>query len=160
VDSQDDVLAEDVPSAKILVTNLFNMLMPLIRYEISDSVTLLDSSAPCSCGSHFRKIASVHGRSDDSFTYANGVFVHPATFGSMIRQEPAIVEYQVRQTPRGARILANAARAFDHKTLAARIEVSLSSLGLGEPEVTIEFAPQIARGLTGKLVRFLPLRAR
>ena len=67
VDAQDDVLAEDMPSAKILVTNLFNMLMPLIRYEISDFVTLLDSSAPCSCGSCFRKIASVHGRSDEFF---------------------------------------------------------------------------------------------
>ena len=78
----------------------------------------------------------------------------------MIRQEPAIVEYQVRQTPRGACILANAAHAFDHNTLAARIEAALTRLGLGEPEVTIEFAPQIARGLTGKLVRFVPLRAR
>jgi hypothetical protein len=88
------------------------------------------------------------------------MFVHPATFGSMIRQEPAIVEYQVRQTPRGACILAQAAHSFDHEALAVRIEAALSGLGLGEPEVTIECAPQIARGLTGKLVRFVPLRAR
>jgi phenylacetate-CoA ligase len=160
VDAQNNVVTEDAPSSKILVTNLFNMLMPLIRYEISDSVTLLDSSVPCSCGSHFRKIASVHGRSDDSFTYASGVFVHPTTFDSMIRQEPAIVEYQVRQTPRGVCILANAAHAFDHESFAAQIEAALSRIGLSEPEVIIEFAPQIARGLTGKLVQFVPLRAR
>jgi phenylacetate-coenzyme A ligase PaaK-like adenylate-forming protein len=160
VDAHGDLLGVGVPSAKILITNLFNTLLPLIRYEISDSVTLLDTSAPCSCGSHFRKIASVQGRSDDSFTYANGVFVHPATFGSVLRHEPAILEYQVHQTPDGARILTHAAHGFDRQTLAAQIGAALGSLGLDDPEVTIELAPQIARGPTGKLVRFVPLRAR
>jgi phenylacetate-coenzyme A ligase PaaK-like adenylate-forming protein len=84
VNAQGDVLRVGVPSAKIVLTNLFNTLLPLIRYEISDSVTLLDTSAPCSCGSHFRKIAPLQGRSDDAFTYANGVFINPATFGSML----------------------------------------------------------------------------
>jgi phenylacetate-CoA ligase len=160
VNAEGNVLGEGVPSATILVTNLFNTLLPLIRYEISDSVTLLDTTAPCSCGSHFRKIASVHGRSDDVFTYTNGVLVHPATFGSMLRRERAILEYQVHQTSDGARILAHASHCIDHQTLAEGIEATLGGLGLDDPQVTIEFVPRITRGPTGKLVRFVPLRAK
>src|SRR6266436_5075795 len=50
---------------KIYVTNLFNHTLPLIRYEITDEVTLLDE--PCRCGSGHRLIADPQGRLDDTF---------------------------------------------------------------------------------------------
>ena len=83
-----------------------------------------------------------------------------STFGSILGHEPAIIEYQVRQTPDGARILVHAASSFDQERLGARIRAALGNLGLGDPKVTIEAAQQITRGVTGKLVRFVPLRAR
>ena len=90
-------------SAKMYLTNLYNPLLPIIRYEITDQVTLLDS--PCSCGSQHRRIADIQGRLDDVFRYADGVVVHPHIFRSVLGRDARIIEYQVRQTERGAAVL-------------------------------------------------------
>jgi len=52
-------------SAKVFLTNLYNHALPLIRYEITDEVTVLPE--PCPCGSAYRRIADVQGRLDDVF---------------------------------------------------------------------------------------------
>ena len=74
-----------VRSAKIYVTNLINPLLPLIRYEITDEVTVLNE--PCACGSAFTRVADIQGRNDDVFVYANGIAVHPHVFRSRLAQE-------------------------------------------------------------------------
>lgn len=48
VDREGKAVPVGVRSHKVYVTNLFNPVMPLIRYEITDEVTLLDE--PCACG--------------------------------------------------------------------------------------------------------------
>jgi phenylacetate-CoA ligase len=45
---------------KVLLTNLFNRVQPIIRYEVGDMVAL--SAAPCACGSRLPKIAHIEGR--------------------------------------------------------------------------------------------------
>jgi phenylacetate-CoA ligase len=47
----------DETAAKIYLTNLFNTAMPLIRYEITDEVTVL--AEPCPCGSAFARVADI-----------------------------------------------------------------------------------------------------
>jgi phenylacetate-coenzyme A ligase PaaK-like adenylate-forming protein len=54
-----------VPGAKVLVTNLYNWVQPLIRYEVGDVVTL--SPSPCRCGSPFPLVQAVGGRTKDRF---------------------------------------------------------------------------------------------
>ncbi len=54
-------------AARIYLTNLYNPVLLLIRFEITDEVTLLPG--PCPCGSAHRRIADVQGRLDDVFTY-------------------------------------------------------------------------------------------
>jgi len=51
-------------SEKILLTNLTNYTQPLIRYESSDSVRIVDE--PCSCGSAL-PVIEIRGRADDVF---------------------------------------------------------------------------------------------
>lgn len=46
--------------AKILITNLSNRVMPLIRYEIADQVEYMDE--PCPCGFPLPRIRTVAGR--------------------------------------------------------------------------------------------------
>jgi phenylacetate-coenzyme A ligase PaaK-like adenylate-forming protein len=104
-----------VRSHKVYVTNLFNPLMPLIRYEISDEITLLDE--PCACGSVHQRIADIEGRNDDTFVYRDGASVHPHLFRSILGREPAISEYQVRQTRAGAEIVVCAEGPFDVESL-------------------------------------------
>ena len=84
-------------SAKVYLTNLFNRVLPLIRYEITDEVTIL--TEPCPCGSAHRCVADIQGRLDDVFVY-DGRRVHPHVFRSALGRHAGVVEYQVRQTPR------------------------------------------------------------
>ena len=159
VDADGEPVPAGVRSHKVYVTNLFNPLTPLIRYEISDEVTLLDE--PCACGSVHRRIADIEGRNDDTFVYGNGVSVHPHIFRSILGREPAIFEYQVQQTPTGAEIIvcADGGGALDVEQLNRTLQAALARAGCPEPLVTITLVESIPRLATGKLKRFLALSA-
>ena len=147
--------AAGVRSAKVLVTNLYNLMLPLIRYEITNEVTLVEG--PCPCGSHQRRIEDVSGRLDDSFSYLGGPTVHPHLFRSALAAERNVVEYQVIQTPRGATIAVVCHGEIDERQLRARVVTSLTELGLRDPEVTITYVERLERLHSGKLKRFLPI---
>jgi phenylacetate-coenzyme A ligase PaaK-like adenylate-forming protein len=53
-------------SDKILITNLANHTMPLIRYEMSDQVEFM--TAPCPCGCRLPRIRTVAGRIENVLT--------------------------------------------------------------------------------------------
>jgi len=155
VDADGDPVPAGVRSHKVYVTNLFNPLMPLIRYEISDEVTLLDE--PCACGSSHQRIADIEGRNDDTFLYGDDVSVHPHLFRSILGREPAISEYQVRQTPAGAEIIVCTDAPLDVESLNHKLQEALARSGCPEPSVTVTVVESIPRLATGKLKRFLVL---
>ncbi len=155
VDADGNAVPPGVPSHKVLVTNLANTLQPLIRYEITDQVVMLDAS--CSCGSAHRRVADIEGRVDDEFAYANGVRVHPHVFRSAIVREAAVSEYQVRQTAGGAEILLRADAPVDTAELAGRVADALRVLGLADADVTARTVDAIPRLDSGKLKRLIPL---
>ncbi|MGA2453210.1 MAG: hypothetical protein ABSG93_06775 [Solirubrobacteraceae bacterium] len=155
VDADGHSVPAGVRSHKVYVTNLFNPLMPLIRYEISDEVTLLDE--PCACGSAHQRIADIEGRNDDTFVYEDGVSVHPHLFRSILGREPAISEYQVQQTRAGAEIIVCAEGPFDVEGLSRELQHALTRSGCPEPTVTLTVVEGIPRLATGKLKRFLVL---
>lgn len=141
-------------SAKVYLTNL---ALPLIRYEVTDEVTVLPE--PCSCGSAHRRIADVQGRLDDVFTY-QGKRVHPHLFRSELGREAHVVEYQVRQTPAGAAIAVRCTAPASLDGLRDRIAACLARSGLERPQVTIEVVDRFERpGGPAKLKRFIPLAA-
>lgn len=144
------------PSARVLVTNLYNRVLPLIRYEVTDEVTVL--TGPCRCGSPHRRIADVQGRLDDRFTY-DGRAVHPHVFRSALARRRHVVEYRVAQTARGADIHVRAAGPVDLDDLVGEITAALARLGLRDPQVKAAVVPALERTATGKLRRFVPLPA-
>ncbi len=156
VDQDGNPVPLGVRSHKVYVTNLFNPVMPLIRYEISDEVTLLDS--PCACGSVHQRIADIEGRNDDTFHYADGTSVLPHVFRSVLGRDSAIVEYQVRQSPRGAEvILVCAGGPVDPGDLSGKLQDALARAGLADPEIAVTTVDDIPRLATGKLKRFVTL---
>jgi phenylacetate-CoA ligase len=142
-------------SAKVYLTNLYNPLLPLIRYEVSDQVGAL--AEPCPCGSVFARVADIQGRVDDIFRYAGGVALHPHVFRSPLSREAAIVEYQVRQTARGADIVVRATGDVDVGALRMQIARHVAEAGVVDPEITVARVAAIARTAAGKLKRFVPL---
>ncbi len=82
-------------SHTLLVTNLTNGLMPLIRYDQGDSVVFRPD--PCPCGSHYPAM-KVIGRTDD-------VLELPGAGGhGMVALEPAGIVAAVEDTPGVARV--------------------------------------------------------
>jgi phenylacetate-CoA ligase len=155
VDEHGEPVPAGVQSNKIYLTNLFNPLMPLIRYEITDEITLNDE--PCPCGSHHRRIDDIQGRNDDAFIYQPGVSVHPHLFRSILAKHSTISEYQIEQTRTGAQITICATGPVDTDNIVSEIAGALVRSGLQQPSVLIQCAADIPRLATGKLKRFLPL---
>ena len=71
-----------------------------------------------------------------------------------------IVEYQVRQTARGATVAVRCTAPVDLSALETEIAGCLNRLGLVDPEVTVISVDGIGRDvLSGKLKRFVTLPA-
>jgi phenylacetate-coenzyme A ligase PaaK-like adenylate-forming protein len=142
-------------SAKLYVTNLYNTTLPLIRYELTDELTL--TGKPCPCGSAHRVIDDPQGRLDDTFRYGD-LAVHPLVFRSPLGLRRHIVEYQVHQTTGGADVALCCTGPVDLDSLRTELVAKLAAVGLRDAEVTITPVDHLARQDTGKLKRFIPMK--
>ncbi|MBV9992175.1 MAG: phenylacetate--CoA ligase family protein [Alphaproteobacteria bacterium] len=138
----------------VYLTNLFNKAMPIIRYHIDDIFEMDD--APCPCGSAYRKVRQVHGRAFELFHYGS-MFVHPLALELAVLEQPSVIEYQLRQTARGAHLLYRQAGPVDAGRLRLRIAEGFARYGLREPEITVEEVAELKRTAVGKLQKFVPL---
>jgi phenylacetate-coenzyme A ligase PaaK-like adenylate-forming protein len=155
VDEDGRPVAPGERSAKLYLTNLFNRALPLIRYEITDEVTML--TEPCPCGSAHPCVADIQGRLDDQFFY-DGRRVHPHTFRSVLGRHARVVEYQVRQTPDGARIEVRCREPVDLERLGEEIAGALADQGVRRPSVEVTAVERLERDPgPAKLRRFIPL---
>lgn len=145
-----------VRSDRLYLTNLFNHALPLLRFELTDQITVLDLGAPCPCGCTHRRIADPYGRLDDVFRYGP-LAVHPHVFRAALSRRQEVVEYQVRQSRRGAQVLLRCAGPVDMQALAAELAGELARLGLPDPDVGVGTVDALPRQASGKLKRFVPL---
>ena len=148
-------------AAKLLVTNLVNKVLPLIRYEVSDECVVLppDPESPW----YGRRISNIYGRVEDIFYY-DGIMIHPSLFRSSLVQitaisEHQVSEYQVQQTERGIHVLLRTKKSSDDfSVLNDKLKKSLEKGGVKNPEVSIEIVDKVERHpVSGKLKRFIAL---
>jgi phenylacetate-CoA ligase len=161
VDEHNRPVQAGCPSAKILLTNLYNWTQPLIRYELPDVFV----AEPAAEGAG-RLRARVQGRADDVLRYP-GVTLHPHVIRSVLVQSRQIADYQVRQTAWGIDLdvlpAGPAGRtgqiARDELTRALRDQLRMA--GLSDPQVALRVVSELRRQPdTGKLSRFVPLGGR
>jgi phenylacetate-CoA ligase len=145
------------PGARLLVTNLDNLVQPLLRLEVTDLVTL--DPDPCRCGRTLIRASTIHGRSDDvlSLPARHGrVDVHPLHF-ALLTRDPQVREFQVVQDGPVLRILivpSHAATASDdplETRVGQAVAQQLLGLGVQDPQVTVERRHQLPRSAGGKL---------
>jgi phenylacetate-CoA ligase len=154
VDTQGNPVPVGVRSAKIYVTNLFNHVLPLTRFEVTNEVTIIDGS--CGCGSAHTWVEEVQGRLDESLHYPGGHTVHPIVLRSPLGRQPNIVDYQVNQTPGGVEVLLHLVGAIDLDALHGEVVAGLRQVGLTDPVVVLTPVVEIDRQPSGKLKRFVP----
>jgi hypothetical protein len=84
--------------------------------------------------------------------------VHPFVIGTPLLRAPAVREFQVRQTERGADLAVVTDGDLDVAALTADVRDSLRRAGLPGPQVTLRQVEALDRDpLTGKARRFIPL---
>jgi phenylacetate-CoA ligase len=138
---------------KVLVTVLFSRTMPLIRYEMSDSVRLA-SSLHCPCGRPFALIDGIQGRAEDVLRF-------PATSGGQVSVQPIVFHrvmdtvptggWQVVQGPEELTVLLSGVRGdFADATLVDSLRRQLAAQGVIVPPVKVRHVSNIPRTTIGK----------
>jgi phenylacetate-CoA ligase len=142
----DDRNVENGEVGEIVVTNLINYTMPLIRYKIGDIGTFTDER--CSCGRSYPLITSIEGRTDDFLILPSGKKISPRVI-NVIEDIPGVYRYKTVQETKN-RIVVNLVKGkgFNDKTI-SEIKKHIKAGCLGE-DVKVDV----------KLVEELPLEGR
>ena len=143
---------------KVLVTNLYNFIQPIIRYEVDDRVTI--SPAACECGSPFPKVESIVGRSKDMLWIQVGGKVRELpyyVFINTMHHYIEMAEHQVIQTGLNT-FLVRAAPLPGMELSAEKVHDivwrALMAEGLAEAvTINAEIVSEIPRGPHGKVAR-------
>jgi phenylacetate-coenzyme A ligase PaaK-like adenylate-forming protein len=158
VDANNNPVPNGTPGSKVLLTNLYNFVQPIIRYEIDDMVTI--SPRPCTCGNVLPLIESVGGRAKDQlWVEINGrsrdlpIYV----FLAALDNETDLAEHQILQTGVNTFVLRAAAQSgkqLSPERLHNYIKQSLASEGLGGViNLEIELVDRILPDKAGKVSR-------
>jgi phenylacetate-CoA ligase len=142
--------------ARLLVTNLFNYVQPLIRFEVSDLVAL--DPEPCPCGRTLARVQSLEGRAEEVLE-VGGVTVHPMQF-ALVTADPDVREFQVVQEADALRLrvaLRNSSTGAPAR-LRERLSARLQDLGVETCPVTVETVDALERSPGGKLQMIVPWR--
>lgn len=140
-----DAAHQPIPAGQLsdrtLITNLANRVMPIIRYELGDRVSL--SPEPCSCGITL-PVVNVEGRTDEILRFmapgGQDVPVLPLALWSVIKETPGVLRFQAIQTaPDKIKIRLEAKDAEQDAETWERVYANASayfaSQGLGNVEI-------------------------
>ena len=147
------------PGSKVLVTNLYNLVQPLIRYEVGDVVTLSDS--PCPCGSPLPSVQAVGGRTKERFWIEAGGGrreIPYYLFLAGLHHCTDLAEHQVLQTGRNrfvVRVAPQAGKAVSAGRVGELVRQSVAVEGLADLlRVDVEVVAELPRDpKSGKMVR-------
>ncbi len=137
-------------SEKVLVTALFSRTLPLIRYEMSDSVA--PSARTCPCGLPFALLEGVEGRAEDVLKIQSGdgamVEIHPNVFHSIL--EPVVPgAWQVVQEAQGLKVMIQGTEESTAK-LSTALHDALSRRGAENLKIDVERVHAIPKTKLGK----------
>ena len=88
---------------EIVITDLNNFSLPLIRYRIGDLAVAVDETKPCPCGNNFPRIGAIQGRTQAIVHCANGTWMPGTFFAHFFKDyEPVVRFFQIHQKQKGS----------------------------------------------------------
>lgn len=152
VDADNRPVPPGVFGEKVLVTTLWSRTLPLIRYEISDSLRL--AAEPCPCGRVFRVIDAVQGRAEDVLrlrtitgTYID---VHPNIFHRIMDTIPATGWQIVQERDRLRVLVSGSLDGSTEETITDTMRRALAEQGAIVPPIFVQRVPTIPKSPSGK----------
>ncbi len=150
VDEQNRPVPAGVPGYKVLLTPLVNRALPLIRYELADTVTVAPGPDPT--GRPYLRIERVDGRNDDVLRLpaARGgeAVVLPYRLRAPFVRLPGVLQYQVVHEPSRLAVrvaLSPDAPAETCARVAAAVQAALEEAGAVPPPIEVERVAEIER---------------
>ena len=151
VDRAGNPVPAGTTGAKLLVTVLFSRTLPLIRYEMSDTVKL--GGRGCPCGRTFTLLEDIEGRMEDVLQLQGRegtVSVHPNVFHGLL-DEAAVAGWQVIQEASGLRVLlAGLAPGASTEGVRDALAAALTAAGASPLRIDMERVGHIQRTALGK----------
>jgi phenylacetate-CoA ligase len=158
VDEHDRPVVPGQPGHRLLVTNLVNRVQPLIRYAISDMVTV--DPQPCPCGRPFRLLRNIAGRNDDILRppalRGGRIAVHPLALRGVMAAVPGLKQYRIVYDHPCLRVRATLRTGASAQSVKAAITTGmrekLIALGAAPLDVDVTLVDRIdgARDAAGK----------
>jgi len=148
---EDFAAVEFVPNSsggyKIVGTNFSNLAMPLLRYDVGDTVTLQNGTCPC--GRPGRIVSSIDGRAEDYVILRNGAKVGRMDhiFKDMVNIREAQI---VQKYPGEMTINIVPGHKYSDSDNVKLLEETIKRVGK-DMTVKIEYVEKITRSKTGKL---------
>jgi len=150
VDEHDRPVSPGVPGWRVLITSLVGRALPLIRYELSDSVTLAPGPDPG--GRPYSLIERVDGRNDDVLRLpgvgGGEAIVLPYRLRAPFLNLPDVVQYQVVREPRRLAVrvvLRPEASVETVDRVRSGMEEALAAAGAIVPPIAVEPVAEIER---------------
>lgn len=137
------------PLGRVLVTDLYNRSMPLIRYEIGD-LACWAPAGRCACGRSLPRLAEVAGRTTDFLSLPDGSVVSGPSLALLIGQTPDVRQAQFVQTSPTAVCLKVVTAAGYGAAAAQDLENRLQPYLKQQLKLTIMPVPKISTEASGK----------
>lgn len=151
VDQAGAAVPPGTTGARILVSVLFSRTLPLIRYEMSDSIRL--GGRGCPCGRSFTLLENVEGRLEDTLQLPGTqgtVTIHPNVFHRVLDQAAAL-GWQVIQEPGRLRIvLVGLTPGATTEGVRAAVAGALTAAGAVHLPLEVRVVEQVERTALGK----------
>jgi phenylacetate-CoA ligase len=143
--------------AKVLVTNLYNRALPMIRVELSD--LLVEEPGACPCGLPFKRLRAVEGRADDMLLVrrADGsdASVHAIRLRTALGAIAGLVQYRVDVYADGLAVEVVMGEGASASRLQQEISEAVAAVWSGEraapPPLRVRTVSALARDPSAKL---------
>jgi phenylacetate-CoA ligase len=131
----------------IVLTDLHNRVMPLIRYKIHDRGLILPEQ--CGCGITFRLMKPCAGRASEYITLPNGDELSPYFFTTSIEKIDGLLQYQIVQENKDTLTL-RAIMRKDKKDSASEIKHILQKIIDYTMQIEVHIVSEIELERNGK----------
>lgn len=151
-----EILKDGLPAkpgemGEVVITDLLNRCMPLIRYRVGDLAIAMDNSTPSPCGRGLPRIGRIEGRAQAIIIGANGNYLPGTFFMHYFKDFDHIVrQFQIIQDQRNRLKLRIVKADRFNEQLFGEVLHGLRKFVGEKMELEVEFVESIALVRTGK----------
>lgn len=137
-------------TGEIVITDLNNYSVPLIRYRIGDLAVAVDNSGPCPCGRSLSRIGDIQGRTQAIVYCNNGRWLPGTFFAHFFKDYDSIVlHFQIIQEDRNGFTL-KIVKGYQWNQKDWEELINNLREYVGETQIQIDFVENIPLLKTGK----------